>query len=131
MRERRDDRGAGTSAGRRSDLLERLRGDLLRLGVDDEVREELARRLEVVTRRLSPEAYDSALAGAVLAHGLHREGEDALRRSVRDLNEIQRLLGAFGDEMRKLEEALEILGTYLKRMRSRAARPATTSRLLH
>ena len=123
--------GNGASRGRDAGgARTRIREDLARVGVDEEVREELARRLERLAHRLSPDAYDAALAGAALAHGMHREGEEVLRRSVRDLHEIQRLLGAFSEEMRKLDEALQILTTYVKRMRSRA-RPGDRSRILH
>ena len=121
--------GDGSARGKTGERT-RIRDDLARVGVDEDVREELARRLEALARRLSPDAYDAALAGAALAHGMHREGEEVLRRSVRDLHEIQRLLGAFGEEMRKLDEALQILTTYVKRMRSRA-RPGERARTLH
>jgi hypothetical protein len=108
----------------------RAASDLARLGVAESVRDELAARLAVLARTLSPEAYDAAVAGAVLAHAVHRESEQVLRRSVRDLGEIQRLVGAFSEEMGKLDEALQILTTYVKRMRARA-RPTERPRLLH
>lgn len=120
-------RGRGGSAGAPA---ARILGDLERLGVGEDVREELARGLETLARTLTPEAYDAALAGVALAHGLHREGDQVLRRSVADVQEIQRLLGAFSEEMRKLDEALQILATYVKRMRSRA-RPSERARILH
>lgn len=88
------------------------------------MREELSSRLETLARHLSAEAYDAALAGVALAHGLHREGEQVLRKSVRDLQELQRLLGVFSDEMRKLDDALQILTAYVKRMRARTPAPA-------
>jgi hypothetical protein len=97
-----------------------IQADLERLGVPDGVRGELAHRLEALSRHLSPEAYDAALAGVALANGLHREEEQVLRRSLRDLEEIQLLIGGFSDELRKLDEALRILSTYVRRMRSRA-----------
>ena len=109
---------------------ESIRRDLERLGVADAVREELSRRLETMARHLSDDAYDAALAGVALAHALHREGEDALRKSVRDLHQLQHLLGAFSDEMRKLDDALQILTTYVRRMRSRT-QPIERAKLLH
>lgn len=103
----------------RSERRRRIEADLERLGVAPEVRSELARRLEALDRRLPPEAFDACVAGAALAHGLHRDEERVLRRSLHDLEEIQRLIGAFGEELRKLDEALRILSTYVRRMRTR------------
>jgi hypothetical protein len=132
MRSRSGDDGTGsiTTGEARSAPLDpgvpardRIQEDLARLGVADDVREEIARRFAPLSRRLSRDAYEAALAGVVLAHGVHRESEEVLRRSVRDLGEIQRLLTAFSDEMGKLDEALQILATYVKRMRSRARPP--------
>jgi hypothetical protein len=115
---------------RNGDARARICADLERLGVAVEMQEAIARRLEALARTLAPAAYEAALAGAALAHGVHRENEQALRESVRDLGEIQRLLGAFSEETRKLDEALQILTTYVKRMRSRT-RPPERPRIVH
>ena len=56
--------------------------------------------------------------------------EAALERSMGDLREIQRLLGAFGDEMRKLDEALRVLSAYVQRMRTKSRVPER-SRTVH
>ena len=123
-------RSAGSERAAETRERDRIALDLERLGVADGVRDELSRRLEALARNLSEDAYDAALAGVALAHALHREGEDALRKSVRDLHEVQRLLGAFSDEMRKLDDALQILSTYVRRMRSRT-RPPERAKILH
>ena len=109
---------------------ERIRLDLERLGVADGLRDELSRRLEALSHNLSEDAYDAVLAGVALADALHREGAEARKRSTRDLGEIQRLLGAFSEEMRKLDEALQILSTYVQRMRSRT-RVVERPKLVH
>ena len=109
---------------------ERIRLDLERLGVADGLRDELSRRLEALSHNLSEDAYDAVLAGVALADALHREGAEARKRSTRELGEIQRLLGAFSEEMRKLEEALQILSTYVQRMRSRT-RVVERPKLVH
>ena len=108
----------------------RIRLDLERLGVADELRDELSRRLEALSNYLSEDAYDAALAGVARADALHREGAEAQRHRARDLGEIQRLLGAFSEEMRKLDEALQILSTYVQRMRSRT-RVVERPKLMH
>lgn len=124
---RNEERCRARSSARR----ERIEADLARLGVAEPVRVDLARRLEAVSRNLSPDAYDAALAGVAVAHGLHREEERVLRRSLRDLEEIHRLIGAFSDELRKLDEALRILSTYVGRMRNRAGVIQSPSKHLH
>jgi hypothetical protein len=121
----------GRAAAQGSDpATDRIDADLARLGVGEEVRNALALRLARMAPHLSPESYEAALAGVALAHEIHHEGEQVLRRSVRDLREIERLLGAFTEEMGKLDEALQILATYVKRMRSRA-RTTERPRWLH
>ncbi len=120
MSERSRDAGRESPARRRA----RIREDLERLGVGVEMRDELSRRLATLASRLTPEAYDAALAGVVLAHGMHRG-----RRNGHDLQEIQRMLAGFADELRKVDEALRILSTYVSRMRSRTAPEG--SRMLH
>jgi hypothetical protein len=94
----------------------RVRAELAQLGVGQPLADELARRLAPMIRGLSSEAYAAALAGVALAHGVQ---EDALRRSLRDLGEVQRLLGAFGEELCRLEEALRLLSREVKQSRVR------------
>jgi len=134
MRSRGRAGGGGRKAGRQGrepTPRERIAGELAELGVAEEAQPELSRRLEPLSRVLAAGAWEAALAGVALAHGLHREQEQALRRSVRDLGEVQRLLGAFAEEMGKLDEALAILTTYVKRMRARSGPAAPRPRWLH
>ena len=102
--------------------------DLEERGVAAEFSEALAERLDRVADRLHPEIYDAVLTGATLAYGQHRRSLDALQHSSRDLDEIQTLLTAFGEELQKLDEALETLAAYTLRMRSQSG---TSERLLH
>lgn len=97
--------------------------DLERLGVTAALRDALCQRLEPIAAALSEDAYQAALAGIAAAHDVHRVGEAALERSMGDLREIQRLLGAFSDEMRKLDEALRVLSSYVQRIQSKTRAP--------
>lgn len=108
-----------------------IEAELARVGVTGDVQAELARRLEPLVRTLDAHAWDAALAGVALAHGLHREHEQALARSLRDLAHVQRLLGAFAEEMEKLDEALALLTAHVKRLRVRTRRPARPPRVVH
>ncbi len=106
-----------------------IQHDLARLGVATEACESLARRLEALEPTLSPDAYRAALTAAALAEGMHAQERQALQRSVRELREMERLLDAFSDEMRKLDEALQTLAAYVERMRSQA--PEAEPQTLH
>lgn len=117
MREQGDGGSAGAGgAGRgRGAAVARLRAELTQLGVTASALEPLARRLAPMIGGLSDEAYAAALAGVALAHAVHGEQEGALRRSVRELAEIERLLGAFGEELCRLDEALRLLSREVRR----------------
>lgn len=134
MRNGSDEAGAGgggnAAAERRA--RERVARDLARLGVDEAVCADLARRLEPLVRVLSREAYGVALAGVSVTHRVHREREGAWQRSVREISELQRLLGAFADELRKVDTVLGTLTAELKRIDG-VARPAavTPRRVVH
>ena len=98
----------------------RIEQDLERLGVADALRDALATRLEALAPSLSEDAYQAALAGVAAAHDVHRIGEEGRLRNARDYQEIQRLLGVFSGEMKKLDQALRVLSSYVQNMRKRA-----------
>src|SRR5512139_3220429 len=97
----------------------RIEQDLEQLGVGPDLREALTNRLESLAPSLSEDAYRAALAGVAAAHDVHRLGEEGRERNTRDYQEIQRLLAVFSGEMKKLDEALRVLSTYVQRMRTR------------
>ena len=97
----------------------RIEQDLEQLGVGPDLREALTNRLEALAPTLSEDAYQAALAGVAAAHDVHRIGEEGRERNTRDYQEIQRLLAVFSGEMKKLDEALRVLSTYVQRMRTR------------
>lgn len=133
MRERNGARsgGSGGGAGGRADAaLGRIAEELAHLGVDAPARGTLARRLAAMIPGLSPEAYSAALAGVALAHSVHRGREDALRDSLRELGELQRLLGAFGEELARLDAALQRLSEALATSKGPRLAPARP-RILH
>jgi hypothetical protein len=134
MRNGNGDEGAGTSGTsvQERNGRQRVARDLARLGVDESVCAELARRLEPLVRVLSPEIYGVTLAGVSLTHRVHREHAAALERSVRELSELQRLLGALAEELQKVDELVGVLTAQVKGFRA-AARPAAgpPRRLVH
>jgi hypothetical protein len=102
---------------------QQIERDLERLGIGGELREALSQRLEPIAPALSEDAYQAALLGIAAANDVRRLGEAALERSMGDLREIQRLLGAFSDEMRKLDGALRVLSNYVQRIRPKGSAP--------
>jgi len=102
---------------------QQIERDLERLGVVGELREALCQRLEAIAPTLSEDAYQAALLGIAAANDVRRVGEAALDRSMGDLREIQRLLGVFSEEMRKLDGALRVLSNYVQRMRPKSSAP--------
>ena len=122
------ERGAGERTGDPRDRVER---DLARLGVDGPARAEIAQRLAAMSAGLSPESYGAALAGVALACGVYRPREEALARSARELVEIERLLGAFGEELQRLEDALRALSSSVEAARAEAPPRPARPRVLH
>ena len=69
------------------------------------------------------------IQGAVEAVELQAEAKASVDRNMRDVREVERLLGAFSGELEKLDEVLEVLAAYAQRMRAKPAR--TAKRVLH
>lgn len=99
---------------------ERIRADLEKRGVAADFSQALSRRLESVLVGLAPEAYEALLAGVALAWREGRPAEAAAPPTRVELDEMQRLMEEFAGELRKLDEALELLTAYLTRMRAQA-----------
>ncbi|MDJ0787875.1 MAG: hypothetical protein QNK05_13780 [Myxococcota bacterium] len=103
--------------------IDRIRRDLEQRGVAREFSAHLSRRLQPIVEPLDPEAYEAVLSS--VSHACRAQAVQTLPEpdvpdptSLRGLEEVQRLLGAFTDELQKLEEALETLAAYVTRMRS-------------
>ena len=102
---------------------EAIRSELERRGISDEFARAVAQQLEPFAADLAAEQLDSVLSGVALAYGVHRRSIDAFRRTVTELEEVQVLLGSFGSELRKLDEAVEILAAYAARLRQHTTPP--------
>lgn len=116
---------AGGAVGR-----DRIRTDLERRGVLPEVSERLSLRIEERALALAPDAYEILLDGVAAASGLRDEGDQEMTQHLRDLNEVERLMGGFSNELAKLDEVLEVLAAHLRRLR--ASTPSSeVDRTLH
>lgn len=106
-----------------------IREELKRRGVPPEFFEPILRSLVEPLSRMNSAAREGLLVGVAISYSVHKETHDGLQDSVRNLHEIERLLDSFGGELKKLDEAVKILGAFLDRMRSHTNRDS--DRILH
>jgi hypothetical protein len=92
------------------------------------VNSDWAIRLAPVLREQFSELGEGSAAGlirgAVLASEVQAEVQAYVDRNMRDVREVERLLGAFSGELEKLDEVLEVLSAYAQRMRTQPVKPA-------
>ena len=105
----------------RTDLRERIRSDLARLGVAERISETLARQLEPTVAKLSDEAAAAVLGSVAAAYGEGQDGCERLALDPGDIADVQRLMQGFRDEVQKLDEGLRVLSAYVTRLRKRSA----------
>jgi len=106
---------------------DRIRRELEQRGVSPELAAALALRLEELVAALGASSCQAVCAAALAASGAPRTLETTPARSPIELDEIQRLMAAFVGELRKLDEALQILSAYLARIREQAGGMAPQS----
>jgi len=97
---------------------ERIGADLRRRGVASEFSASICDRLAPFSEDLTPELYDAVLSGVAMAYGVHRRGVEASRENGPNVREVERLMGGFVSELRKLDETLETLAAYVTRLRT-------------
>ena len=123
MRGKSDAVRSAPRAGAERERSEGIRSELERRGISEEFARAVAQQLEPFAADLNAEQLESVLSGVALAYGVHRRSIDAFRRTVTELEEVQLLLGSFGSELRKLDEAVEILAAYAARLRQHTSPP--------
>lgn len=99
-------------------------------GIDADWAARLAPRLAESQRELGRGSSPALIRGAALALGLQGETQAHFERSLKDVREVERLLGAFTGELAKLDEVLEVLSAYAQRMRPQKPN-GSSGRLLH
>ena len=120
--------------------VDRVCEDLQARGLPRERAERVATQLTEGRRwdALSPDQYESLLDGASMSfeadaedtHSPLASGDAANHEQVR---EIERMMQAFSGELTKLDESLEVLSAYVRRMREQPAakRRKVGSKTLH
>jgi hypothetical protein len=107
-----------TATSQAASRREQIRVDLEARGIDPELCERFSASLERKSSECSPDAYQALLDGVALVCGMQEGVDSGLSRNLHDLQETERLMGAFATELEKLDEVLEVLSAYLRRMRS-------------
>jgi hypothetical protein len=101
---------------------------LIERGVASEWAPPIAGKLASAYKTLGRGSAAGLLLGVTLtveAQAGEKAGEKAgVERGMRDVREVERLLGAFSGELEKLDEVLEVLSAYAQRMRNKPHRPA-------
>lgn len=105
-------------------------GRISAAGVAPELAARLAPALAAVRKELGPGSAPALIRGAALAVALQADSHARAERSLRDVREVERLLGAFSGELEKLDEVLEVLAAYAQRMRPQTP-PGASRRMLH
>ena len=91
-------------------------------GVPPEWAPRLAAGIEPLHGELGRGSAEPLLRAASMAVRIQAEAHAEVQRNLRDVKEVERLLGAFSGELEKLDEVLEVLSAYAQRMRAKPAR---------
>ena len=106
---------------------ERVRSDLENRGIDPKFSRSVARQLIAIVPDLSAHEYAAILDGVSAAYGACREISGQNEAHFRHENELQRLMEGFTGELRKLDEGLQMLSTYILRMSALSSREGPES----
>lgn len=99
-------------------LRERVCADLAKLGVLGEESKRIAKAILGQLRQTGPDAYEDLFAGVRFSQQARLDVVVDLKSTQREFRQLERLMGGFATELRKLDEVLEVLAAYVRRMRS-------------
>jgi hypothetical protein len=99
-------------------LRKRLSAALRSRGLEAPLAELLAMRLLPEIEGTTAGARERILDGVALGVRLQSAVTAELSRSAGELQEMERLMSSFAGELSKLDEVLEVLAAYLRRMRT-------------
>jgi hypothetical protein len=108
--------------GRGADERGKIRADLESRGVSPALSEPVAARLEGLAAAPGSAVYCAAVDAAAAACDEARKSRGEGIEGARELDELQRLMRGFADELRKVEEGLQIVSAYVLRMHSAVAK---------
>lgn len=112
------------------ELRRRIARDLAELGLLGDAATRTADALFAQLGQKGRGEYETLLAGLRVSQSLREEWGAAFLNRQRKLREVEKLMSGFASELRKFDEVLEVLSTYVRRMRSCAGEDETDN-LLH
>ena len=95
-----------------------LTAELQRRGLPPSSCQAILPAVEARVASLSPDGVACLLDGVALAFEFHQGTHVQLLRTIREVQEVEKMMGAFSGELLKLDEVLEVLSAYVRRMRS-------------
>jgi hypothetical protein len=110
-------------------FLRRIRSDLGEIGLLGDEAERIAEAILEQLRLTGPDGYEDLLAGVRFSHQARTDAAAELAQMQRELKQLERLMGGFATELRKLDEVLEVLAAYVRRMRTSVGEG--TKQILH
>ena len=114
---------------KRESWLEQISADLQARGVAADVAGALAEGVAPQIEGQGREGYAMALDNVALGFRAHGAVRKHPPQAATELQEIERLMTSFAGELSKLDEVLEVLAAYLRRMRT--VLPTNSSTILH
>ena len=99
-------------------LRQRVCTDLAKTGLLGEEAKRIAEAIVEQLRLTGPGGYEDLLAGVRFSHQARADAMADWTRMQRELRQLERLMSGFGTEIRKLDEVLEVLAAYVRRMRT-------------
>ena len=99
-------------------LRQRVCADLAKSGLLGEEAKRIADAIIEQLRLTGAQGYEDLIAGVRFSHQARAEVMADWDRMQRELRQLERLMSGFGTEIRKLDEVLEVLAAYVRRMRS-------------
>jgi hypothetical protein len=120
---------SNAAAGEARRSRDQIRLDLEQRGIEGEWLDGVVEGLYRNAARCDARDYEQLLAGIGLACRSLADSRREFSAHQRDLREMERLMGAFSGELGKLDEVLEVLAAYARRMRTTSKQ--TLPRVLH
>lgn len=97
----------------------RVHGDLKLSGIVGVEATRLSKSIVARLLREGPDGYEDIVAGVQMVHHARSDLASELADAYREQRQLARLVDGFTSELGKLDETLEVLSTYVRRMRTR------------
>ena len=100
-------------------------------GLDSSLSETLCEQLHGQAVGMSADEREALLDGAALAFDVRNRDDNEFVPSATQVREIERMMQAFSGELSKLDESLELLAAYVRRMKTPVRDTPNSETVLH